>query len=128
MTDPMEVIETLCKRYQAAVSANDSTAYGRLFAADAIRVPPGGQPEHGPDAITQSEQNDYDVAKWTVQSRPLDAMPINDDWVYGVAEADITLVAHADGAKKSLKANKTWLVHRQPSGEWLIKRQMWNYR
>jgi ketosteroid isomerase-like protein len=53
---------------------------------------------------------------------------INDDWVYGVAEADITLVAHADGTTKSLKANKTWLLRREPSGEWLIKRQMWNYR
>jgi hypothetical protein len=38
MTDPMEVVATLCERYQTAVSANDSAAYGRLFAADAIRV------------------------------------------------------------------------------------------
>ena len=128
MTDPMEIIETLCQRYQAAVSANDSAAYGRLFAADAIRVPPGGEPEHGPEAIAESEQNDYDVARWSVRSRPLDAMLIDEGWVYGVAEADITLVEHADGATKSLKANKTWLVQRQPSGEWLIKRQMWNYR
>ncbi|MDP6389222.1 MAG: SgcJ/EcaC family oxidoreductase [Alphaproteobacteria bacterium] len=128
MTDPMKVIETLCERYQTAVSANDSAQYGSLFATDAIRVPPGGQPEHGPDAIAESEQNDYDVAKWSVQSRPLDAMLINDEYVYGVAEADITLVAHEDGATKSLKANKTWLVQKQPSGEWLIKRQMWNYR
>lgn len=128
MTDPMEVIEALCNRYQRAVSANDSAAYGRLFAEDAIRVPPGGQPEHGADAIARSEQKDYDVAGWTIQSRPLNAMLINDDWIYGIAEADITLVAHADGAEKSLKANKTWLVSRQPSGQWLIKRQMWNYR
>jgi|TARA_B100002003_G_scaffold248306_1_gene281797 uncharacterized protein (TIGR02246 family) len=128
MTDPMEIIETLCQRYQAAVSANDSAAYGRLFAADAIRVPPGGEPEHGPEAIAESEQNDYDVARWSVRSRPLDAMLIDEGWVYGVAEADITLVEHAGGATKSLKANKTWLVQKQPSGAWLIKRQMWNYR
>ena len=128
MTDPKHVIETLCKRYQAAVSGNDSAAYGSLFAPDAIRVPPGGEPEHGPEAITRSEQSDYDVAKWTIRSRPLDAMLINENWVYGVAEADITVVTHADGASKSMTANKTWLVHREPNGEWLIKRQMWNYR
>jgi len=128
MTNPMHIIEDLCTRYQSAVSANDAAAYGKLFAEDAIRVPPGGMPEHGPDAIAQSEQKDYDVAKWTVQSRPLDAMLIDDKWVYGVAEADITLVEHKSGASRSLTANKVWLVQKQPSGEWLIKRQMWNHR
>jgi ketosteroid isomerase-like protein len=128
MIDPMEVVETMCERYQTAVSANESAAYGRLFAADAIRVPPGAEPEHGPDEIAPSEQKDYDVATWSVQSRPLDALRIDDDWVYGVAEADINTVAHADGAKKSFKATKTWLLQKQPSGHWLIKRQMWNLK
>ena len=128
MIDAMEIIETLCDRYQSAVSANDSAAYSSLFAPDAIRVPPGGKPEHGPEEIRQSEQRDYDVAKWTVRSRPVDAMRIDDDWVYGVAEADISLVAHEDGATKSMTANKVWLLHKQPSGAWLIKRQMWNYQ
>ena len=128
MTDPMKIIEDLCTRYQTAVSANDSVAYGKLFAPDAIRVPPGSLPEHGPEAIAASEQRDYDLAEWTVQSRPLDAMRIDDEWVYGVAEADITLVEHESGVTKSLTANKVWLVQRQVSGDWLIKRQMWNYQ
>ena len=49
MTDPMEVVEKLCERYQTAVSNNDSDAYSKLFAEDAIRIPPGSEPEHGPD-------------------------------------------------------------------------------
>ena len=56
MTDPMEVVEELCERYQTAVSDNDSGAYRKLFAEDAIRIPPGSEPEHGPDEIGQSEQ------------------------------------------------------------------------
>ena len=128
MIDAMEVVETMCERYQTAVSNNDSGAYRKLFAEDAIRVPPGSEPEHGPDEIAQSEQKDYDVAAWSVRSRALDALRINDDWVYGVAEADINTVAHADGARKSLRATKTWLLQRQPSGDWLIKRQMWNLK
>jgi hypothetical protein len=48
--------------------------------------------------------------------------------IYGIAETDITLVAHADGSRKTMKANKGWLLHQQPSGEWLIKRAMWNYQ
>ncbi len=128
MTDPMEVVETMCERYQTAVSDNDSGAYRKLFAEDAIRIPPGSEPEHGPDDIAQSEQRDYDVAKWTIQSRPLDALRIDDDWVYGVAGVDVTTVAHADGATKSFRATKTWLLQIQPSGHWLIKRQMWNLK
>ena len=128
MTDPMEIVELMCVRYQAAVSANDSTAYGKLFAADAIRMPPGSEPEHGPAEIAQSEQKDYDVATWSVRSTPLDALWIDDNWVYGIAEADINTVANADNAKKSFKATKTWLLQKQPSGDWLIKRQMWSLK
>jgi uncharacterized protein (TIGR02246 family) len=128
MIDAMEIVETMCERYQAAVSANDSVAYGKLFCADAIRVPPGSEPENGPDAIAQSEQKDYDVATWRVRSRALDALRIDDDWVYGFAEADVTTVPHDGGATKSFKATKSWLLRRQPSGEWRIKRQMWNLK
>jgi uncharacterized protein (TIGR02246 family) len=128
MIDAMKVVETMCERYQAAVSANDSAAYGKLFFVDAIRVPPGAEPEHGPREIAQSEQNDYDLATWTVKSKVLDALRIDDDWVYGIAEAAVTTVAHGDHATKSFKATKTWLLRRDPSGEWLIKRQMWNLK
>ncbi|MEO3431193.1 SgcJ/EcaC family oxidoreductase [Pelagibius sp. CAU 1746] len=128
MADPMEVVKSMCARYQTAVSANDSTAYGKLFAEDAIRVPPGSEPEHGPEAIAQSEQKDYDVAKWSIQSKPLDALHINDDWVFGIAEAAVNTVPHDGGTERSFKATKTWLLQKQPSGEWLIKRQMWNLK
>ena len=128
MTDAMEVVETMCERYQSAVSANASTAYGRLFCADAIRVPPGAEPEHGPEEIAQSEQKDYDVASWSVRFRALDALRIDDDWVYGLAEADITTVPHDGGATRSFRATITWLLRREPSSEWLIKRQMWNLK
>jgi ketosteroid isomerase-like protein len=128
MTDPMEAVGTMCDLYQTAVSDSDSSAYRKLFAEDAIRIPPGSEPEYGPDEIAQSEQRDYDIAKWTVRSRPLDALRIDDDWVYGVAGVDVTTVAYSDGATKSFQATKTWLLQRQSSGHWLIKRQMWNLK
>ena len=126
MVNANEVIKTMCEKYQAAVSANDSVAYGKLFARDAIRIPPGSEPEHGPDEITNSEQKDYDVAKWTVKSTPIDALLINDQWVYGIAQAHVSTKTYADGATSSFKVTKTWLLHKEDSGEWLIKRQMWN--
>lgn len=126
MIDANEVLKTVCEKYQAAVSANDSAAYGKLFATDAIRIPPGSEPEYGPDEISKSEQKDYDVAKWTVQSTPLDALLIDDRWIYGIAQANVSTVSYTDGATNSFKVTKTWLLHRADSGEWLIKRQMWN--
>lgn len=128
MIDANEILKAMCEKYQAAVSTNDSVAYGKLFAADAIRIPPGSEPEHGPDEISKSEQKDYDVAKWTIQSTSLDALRIDDQWVYGIAQVNANTVAYADGVTSSFKATKTWLLHREDSGEWLIKRQMWNLK
>lgn len=128
MSDANDIVLSMCEKYQAAVSANDSATYKKLFADDAIRVPPGSEPEHGPDEIAASEQRDYDVAKWSIQSRPLDVLRIADDWIYAVAHVDVSTEAHTDGSKKSFAATKTWLLHRQPTGDWLIKRQMWNLK
>jgi len=79
MIDANAVLKSICEKYSAAVSANDSVAYKKLFAPDAIRIPPGSEPEHGPDEISMSEQKDYDVAKWHCESTPVDALQINDE-------------------------------------------------
>jgi uncharacterized protein (TIGR02246 family) len=118
----------MCHRYQSVVSDNNSKAYRSLFAEDAIRVPPGSEPEHGADEIAQSEQRDYDIARWVIRSSPVDALRINDDWVYGIAAADVTTTEHENGATRSFRITKTWLLQRQTSGQWLIKRQIWNFK
>jgi hypothetical protein len=64
-------------------------------------------------------EKDYDVAKWSIQSKPLGALQIDDYWIYGIAHVDATA---------SFNATKTWLLHREPSGAWLIMRQMWNLK
>lgn len=128
MIDANEVFKAMCEKYSAAVSANDSVAYGKLFAADAIRIPPRSELEFGSEEISKSEQKDYDVAKWTVQLTPLDALRIDDQWVYGIAQGNVNTVAYADQEKKSFKTTKTWLLHKEDSGEWLIKRQIWNLK
>jgi uncharacterized protein (TIGR02246 family) len=128
MSHADEVVKFMCERYASAVNANDSVAYSRLFASDAIRMPPGSEPEYGPDQIRQGEQADYDVAKWSIRSTPIDALQIAEDWIYGIAHVDGTATAYADGAKSSFQATKMWLLQRQDSGEWLIARQMWNVK
>ena len=123
-----EVVSSMCRSYEAAVNANDSEAYAKLFSDDAIRMPPGSRPEHGRDQIRQGEQGDYDVAQWSIRSTPGDAIQITDDWIYAIAHVEGTKTAFADGAKSSFQATKTWLLQRQEAGEWLIARQMWNLK
>ena len=123
-----EVVQTLCQAYATAVNASDSHAYSKLFAEDAIRMPPGRALEYGREQIRAGEQADYDVAALQVRSTPGDALRVADDWIHAIAHIEGTATAHADGAESSFRATKSWLLQRQPSGEWLIARQMWNLK
>ncbi len=121
-----EVFAALCRAYALAVNASDSASYARLFAEDAVRMPPGALPEYGPEAIRRSEQADYDQARWDVRFTPRDALALAKDWVYGIADVQVSTVAHRNGATSNFGLTATWLLHREPSGDWLIRRQMWN--
>jgi uncharacterized protein (TIGR02246 family) len=115
--------------YASAVNAGDSATYATLFANDAIRMPPGAELEFGPEAIRAAEQADYDGANWNVRFTPRDALAISDDWVYGIADGEVTISPHTGGEPADVRLTVTWLYERQsPSGDWLIKRQMWSLK
>ena len=126
MSKTDKVLQAMCQSYSSAVNASDSRTYAQLFTQDAIRMPPGANPEYGPEQIQKGEQADYDVAKWNVKFTPRDALSIAEDWMYGIADVEVSMVAHADGKTSNFRLTVAWLLHRQPSGVWLIKRQMWN--
>ncbi len=129
MSEADEVLKAMAEAYASAVNAADSARYATLFAQDAIRMPPGAELEHGRDTIQQAEQTDYDNAKWNVAFTPRDALAITDDWVYGIADGEVMIVPHAGGEASNVRLTVTWLYERQqPSGEWLIKRQMWSLK
>ena len=126
MSGPNDVVDAMCRDYSSAVNASDSETYTKLFAEDAIRVPPGAMPEYGRDAIQRGEQADYDEAKWDVVFARRDALEIADGWVYGLADVEVTMTAHSDGAQSNFRLNVGWLLERQSDNTWLIKRQLWN--
>jgi uncharacterized protein (TIGR02246 family) len=123
-----DVVKSMMERYTRAVNANDSAAYSKLFAADAIRVPPGSDPEYGPAQIAKSEQSDYDQARWSIKMTLIDALGLNEQWVYGLVHVDASLSFYADGKKAAKHATKAFLLQRQPNGDWLIKRYIWNLK
>lgn len=127
-TRPEEIVKSTCHAYASAVNASDALAYSKLFTEDAIRIPPGTEPERGREQIRKGEQADYDQFRLDIRSTPIDAVQTGDEWIYGIAQVEGTATSHSDGATSSFRATKTWLLHREPSGEWLIARQMWNMR
>lgn len=126
MSPADEVVRAMCESYSGAVNASDSARYAALFTEDAIRMPPGGMPEYGPEAIRRSEQADYDEAKLDVAFTPRDALAIAEGWTYGIADVEASMVARGSGETSDFRLTVAWLLERQPSGEWRIKRQMWN--
>lgn len=84
--------------------------------------------EHGPEEIAKGEQASYDWGRLSIRSTPADAIAVGEEWIYALAQVEGEAVAHADGARSSFRATKAWLLQRQPSGEWLLARHMWNMR
>lgn len=126
MSQADAVFDALLDSYAKANNSSDAAAYERLFSQDAIWMPPGSQPVHGPERIREGVQRYFDDAIWTAGFTPVDALQLSEDWIYGIAEVDVETTAHADGAKSQFRLTATWLLRKQPSGEWLIARQMWN--
>ncbi|HEX2240264.1 MAG TPA: DUF4440 domain-containing protein [Actinomycetota bacterium] len=128
MATPYEIVKSMCGAYERAVNASDSEAYGKLFAPDAIRIPPGSELEHGPEEIAKGEQAGYDEGRMSIRSTPVDVVELGAGWIYALAHVDGDYVAHADGSSSEFRATKAWLLQRQPSGDWLLARHMWNMR
>lgn len=122
------VVRSMCDAYAAAVNAGDSTAYRKLFTDDAIRIPPGSELEHGPDEIQKGEQASYDAGVLKIVSTPVDVAALGDNWIYALADVDGEFVSHEGGERSTFRATKSWLLRREPSGEWLLARHMWNMR
>ena len=118
MFDLDGVVADLMKRYAAAVNATDSAAYRKLFTHDAVRSPPGVDLEVGPDAIANGEQADYDVYDFDIEMTRRDALALSDDYVFCFLEVHAKLTARDGGTSKNINALKSFLLERQPSGEW----------
>ena len=122
------VVEAMCSSYSSAVNASDAETYSKLFADDAIWMPPGGQICNGPDEIRAAEGADYEETQLSVNFTAGDTLLISDHWIYGIAHVIGTATSKADGNETSFKLTVTWLLNKQSETEWKIKRQMWNHK
>ena len=64
--------------------------------------------------------------KVDIEMTPGDTIQITEGWIYGISHVDGVLTEKVDGTKSKIKFTVAQLLQRQASGEWLIRRQLWN--
>ena len=126
MSEADQVQKTICQSYAKTVNARDAVAESKLFTTDIIWMQPGTPIRHGRDEIVADFGGALEIYKVDIEMTPGDTIQIAEGWIYGISHVDGVLTEKADGSKTQFKFTVTQLLQRQASGEWLIRRQMWN--
>ena len=126
MSEADQVVESICQSYMKTVNASDAVAYSKLFTTDIIWMQPGTPIRHGRDEIVADFGGALETYKVDIVMTPGDTIQIAEDWIYGISHVDGVLTEKADSSKSAFKFTVAQLLQRQASGEWLIRRQMWN--
>jgi len=126
MTEAKKVLESMCRSYARTVNASDAVAYSKLFTTDVIWMQPSTPIRHGRDEIVADFGGVLETYKVDIVMTPGDTIQITEDWIYGISHVDGVLIKKDDGSKSSFKFTVAQLIQRQASGEWLIRRQIWN--
>lgn len=94
---------------------------------DRCHLDAAGYPiRYGRDEIVADFGGALETYKVDIDMSPGDTIQITDGWIYGISHVDGVLTEKADGSKSAFKFTVAQLIQKQESGEWLIRRQMWN--
>ena len=108
------------------VNASDAVAYSKLFTTDVIWMKPGAPIRHSRDEIVADFGGAFEIYKVDIEMTPGDTIQISEGWIYGISHVDGILTEKASGSKNQFKFTVAQLIQKQVSGEWLVKRQIWN--
>jgi uncharacterized protein (TIGR02246 family) len=126
MAEAEKVLESICKSYARTVNASDAVAYSKLFTTDIVWMQPGTPIRRGRDEIVADFGSALETYKVDIVMTPGETLHITDGWVYGISHVDGFLTKKDDGSESSFGFTVAQLIQRQASGEWLIRRQIWN--
>lgn len=126
MSKADQVVKSICQFYAKTVNASDAVAYSKLFTTDVIWMQPGTPIRHGRDEIVADFGGALERYKVDIEMTPGDTIQITEGWIYGISHVDGVLTEKVDGTKSKIKFTVAQLLQRQASGEWLIRRQLWN--
>ena len=126
MSEADQVVKSICESYARTVNTSDAVAYSKLFTTDIIWMQPDTPIRNGRNEIVADFGGALETYKVDIEMTPGDTIQITEGWIYGISHVDGVLTEKADGSKSNFKFTVAQLLQRQASGEWLIRRQMWN--
>lgn len=126
MTEAQKVLESICRSYARTVNASDAVAYSKLFTTDVIWMQPSTPIRHGREEIVADFGGALVAYRVDIVMTPGETIQIAEDWIYGISHVDGILTKKEDDSKSTFRFTVAQLIQRQASGEWLIRRQIWN--
>lgn len=126
MTEAQKVLESICRSYARTVNASDAVAYSKLFTTDVIWMQPSTSIRHGREEIVADFGGALVAYRVDIVMTPGETIQIAEDWIYGISHVDGILTKKEDDSKSTFRFTVAQLIQRQASGEWLIRRQIWN--
>lgn len=113
-------IAAVNRQFEDAARKGDLVRLASLYTADAIALPPDGQPVRGRDNIQQMWGNiARQLGLTDVQLNTLD-LEVTGDTAYEVGEAKLSL---SGGASPALNFVVVW---KKVGGQWRLHRDIWN--
>ena len=107
-----------------AFNAGDAAGVTRLYAPDAVRMPPGRERVRGQAAIQADFTGEFATTRYYC-SGDYDGFQTMGDMAVAWGHDTCTATSKSDGATESTKERWLAAFERQPSGEWLIVHETW---
>ena len=123
--DLRAVMEADNARWLEAYNTNNPAAFPAMYTADAVLLPPGGEPVHGRQAIGQFWENRLKAGNRKNHTFEIVAIQQDEKLAYQIAEWTV-LVATATGETTKASGNTVRIFERELGGEWLTKVHIFN--
>ncbi len=124
-TDEVTAVQRVIDDYQVTVNEGNASAYGQLFAVDAIRMPPNAPDNVGRDALTSEQAEAYEKWQFQVSMNYLQT-EVYGDRAHLIADVHGHLDAHEGDDQMDIRFTALWLFKRDDgSNTWKIVAQMW---
>ena len=123
--DLRAVMEADNARWLEAYNTNNPAAFPAMYTADAVLLPPGGEPVHGRQAIGQFWENRLKPGNRKNHTFEIVAVQQDEKLAYQIAEWTV-LVTTPTGETTKASGNTVRIFEREPGGEWLTKVHIFN--
>lgn len=121
----LAAIATFNERYLKAINDENIDALAALTTDGHILTPPGGRPLVGKARIIEVTGRSFaesDVREmWTPEETQ-----VASDWAYQRGTYDLLMTPKTGGESRAIKGWFLRIYQRQPNGEWLMTRDMFN--